>query len=129
MNIDYVARNLELDSKIREFTADKLQKVGKFLDDPVDGRAQQPKQDPQGEADGERAERAAGRDSGDLEVEGRHRQSDRPRCTAILDPDIERTERHTVDGDRRSPLGRGSVDRWPGSAGTARAVQGARSCG
>lgn len=38
MNIDYVARNLELDTKIREFTADKLQKVGKFLDDPVDVR-------------------------------------------------------------------------------------------
>mgnify|MGYP001546234402 FL=1 len=38
MNIDYVARNLELDTKIREFTADKLQKVGKFLDDPVEVR-------------------------------------------------------------------------------------------
>jgi len=38
MNIEYVARNLELDTKIRDFTADKLQKVGKFLDDPVDVR-------------------------------------------------------------------------------------------
>ncbi len=38
MNIEYVARNLELDTKIREFTADKLQKVGKFLDEPVDVR-------------------------------------------------------------------------------------------
>ena len=38
MNIDYVARNLELDTRIRDFTADKLQKVGKFLDEPVDVR-------------------------------------------------------------------------------------------
>ena len=38
MNIDYVARNLELDPRIREFTAEKLQKVGKFLDEPVDVR-------------------------------------------------------------------------------------------
>jgi len=38
MNIDYVARNFELDAKIRDFTADKLQKVAKFLDDPVDVR-------------------------------------------------------------------------------------------
>lgn len=38
MNIEYVARNLELEPRIREFTADKLRKVGKFLDDPVDVR-------------------------------------------------------------------------------------------
>jgi len=38
MNIEYVARNLELDTKIRDFAADKLQKVGKFLDEPVDVR-------------------------------------------------------------------------------------------
>jgi len=38
MNIEYVARNLELHDKIRDYTADKLQKVGKFLDEPVDVR-------------------------------------------------------------------------------------------
>lgn len=38
MNIDYVARNFELDGRIREFTADKLSKVIKFLDEPVEIR-------------------------------------------------------------------------------------------
>jgi len=36
MNIDFLARNLELDDSIREFTIDKLDKVTKFLDDPVE---------------------------------------------------------------------------------------------
>ena len=36
MKIDYVARNLELDDRIRDFTSDKLEKISKFLDEPVD---------------------------------------------------------------------------------------------
>ena len=36
MNIEYVARNLELDDRIRDYTNDKLEKVSKFLDEPVD---------------------------------------------------------------------------------------------
>ena len=36
MNIDFLARNLELDNTIRDYTNDKLEKVSKFLDDPVE---------------------------------------------------------------------------------------------
>jgi putative sigma-54 modulation protein len=36
MNIDFLARNLELDDTIRDYTTDKLEKVSKFLDDPVE---------------------------------------------------------------------------------------------
>jgi len=36
MNIDFLARNLELDDTIRDYTDDKLEKVTKFLDDPVE---------------------------------------------------------------------------------------------
>jgi len=38
MHIDYVARNYPLDDQIRSYTSDKLQKVAKFLDDPVEIR-------------------------------------------------------------------------------------------
>ena len=38
MNIDFLARNLELDDTIRDYTSDKLEKVFKFLEDPVDVR-------------------------------------------------------------------------------------------
>ena len=38
MNIDYVARNYPLDDQIRTYTSDKLQKVAKFLEDPVEIR-------------------------------------------------------------------------------------------
>lgn len=36
MNIDFLARNLELDDTIREYATDKLDKVSKFLEDPVE---------------------------------------------------------------------------------------------
>ena len=38
MNIDYVARNYPLDDQIRTYTSDKLRKVAKFLEDPVEIR-------------------------------------------------------------------------------------------
>ncbi len=38
MNIDIVTRNYELDERIRKLATDKLQKVAKFLDDPVEVR-------------------------------------------------------------------------------------------
>lgn len=38
MNVEYVARNFEMDDRIREFTNDKLAKVIKFLDEPVEIR-------------------------------------------------------------------------------------------
>ena len=38
MNIEYVARNVELDDRIRSFATDKLQKVEKFLEEPIEVR-------------------------------------------------------------------------------------------
>lgn len=38
MNIEYVGRNYSLDDRIREYTEDKLHKVTKFLEEPVDVR-------------------------------------------------------------------------------------------
>lgn len=38
MNIEYVGRNYSLDDQIREYTEDHLQKVTKFLEEPVDVR-------------------------------------------------------------------------------------------
>lgn len=38
MNIDYVARNFELDDRIREYAAAKLNKLAKFLDEPIEVR-------------------------------------------------------------------------------------------
>ena len=38
MNIDYVARNCNLDDRVRSFTEGKLQKVTKFLDEPLEIR-------------------------------------------------------------------------------------------
>ena len=38
MNIDYVARNFELEDRIRDFTEDKMRKVTKFLEEPVEIR-------------------------------------------------------------------------------------------
>ena len=38
MNIEYVARNVELDDRIRDFATDKLRKVDKFLEEPVEVR-------------------------------------------------------------------------------------------
>lgn len=36
MNIEYVARNCQLDDGLRDFADGRLQKVRRFLDDPVD---------------------------------------------------------------------------------------------
>lgn len=38
MNIDYVGRNVEIDDRLRSFTGRKLEKVTKFLQDPVEIR-------------------------------------------------------------------------------------------
>lgn len=38
MNVDYVARNCELDDRIRDFTEKKLRKVTKFLQEPTEIR-------------------------------------------------------------------------------------------
>ena len=38
MNIDFVARNLQIDDRIRDFTTDKLRKVSRLLEDPVEVR-------------------------------------------------------------------------------------------
>lgn len=38
MNIDYVGRHYQPDDKIRSYTEDKLQKVVKFLDEPIEVR-------------------------------------------------------------------------------------------
>ncbi|QQR72709.1 MAG: ribosome-associated translation inhibitor RaiA [Holophagales bacterium] len=38
MKIDYVARNFELDERLKSLTAKKLAKVAKFLSDPVEAR-------------------------------------------------------------------------------------------
>lgn len=38
MNIEFVARNYRLDDRIRTFTSDKLHKVIKFLEEPVEVR-------------------------------------------------------------------------------------------
>lgn len=38
MNIEYVGRNYQVDDQVRGFTEDKLQKVTKFLDEPVEVR-------------------------------------------------------------------------------------------
>lgn len=38
MNIEYVGRHVELNDRIRDFTEDKLAKVLKFLDEPVEIR-------------------------------------------------------------------------------------------
>ena len=38
MNIEYVARHYELDDSIREYTEDKLSKVTKFVEEPVEIR-------------------------------------------------------------------------------------------
>ena len=36
MNIDFLARNLTLDDTIRDYATDKLEKVSKFLEEPVE---------------------------------------------------------------------------------------------
>jgi len=36
MNIDYVARNFQLDERLRQYTEEKLAKVAKFLDEPIE---------------------------------------------------------------------------------------------
>lgn len=36
MNIDFVARSVELDDQIRDYATDKLRKVEKFLEEPVE---------------------------------------------------------------------------------------------
>lgn len=38
MNIEYVARNFTLQESVRQFTADKLRKATKFLEEPVEVR-------------------------------------------------------------------------------------------
>lgn len=38
MNIEYVARNFALQEDVRQFTADKLRKATKFLEEPVEVR-------------------------------------------------------------------------------------------
>jgi putative sigma-54 modulation protein len=38
MNIDYVSRNFQLDDRVRRYTEEKLHKVGRFLDEPIDAR-------------------------------------------------------------------------------------------
>ncbi len=38
MNIEYVARNFALQENVRQFTADKLRKATKFLEEPVEVR-------------------------------------------------------------------------------------------
>jgi putative sigma-54 modulation protein len=38
MNIEFVGRHYDLDHRIREFTQDKLKKVIKFLEEPIDVR-------------------------------------------------------------------------------------------
>ena len=38
MNVEYVGRNYDLDDRVREYAEEKLQKVVKFLEDPVDIR-------------------------------------------------------------------------------------------
>lgn len=38
MNIDYVGRNYQLDERVRDFTEDKLKKVTKFLEEPIEAR-------------------------------------------------------------------------------------------
>ncbi len=38
MNIEYVARNFSLHEDVRQFTADKLRKATKFLEEPVEVR-------------------------------------------------------------------------------------------
>jgi putative sigma-54 modulation protein len=36
VNIEYVGRNYEIDERVRNFTAEKLRKVLKFLEEPID---------------------------------------------------------------------------------------------
>ena len=38
MNIEYTGRNYNIDDRLRTFTEDKLEKLGKFLQNPVDVR-------------------------------------------------------------------------------------------
>lgn len=38
MNIDFVARSVQLDDRIREYASSKLRKLDKFLDEPVEIR-------------------------------------------------------------------------------------------
>lgn len=38
MNIEYVGRHVELNDRIRDFAEEKLEKVRKFLDEPVEAR-------------------------------------------------------------------------------------------
>jgi putative sigma-54 modulation protein len=38
MNIDYVGRNYHLDDRVREFTEDKLHKMLKFVEEPIEVR-------------------------------------------------------------------------------------------
>lgn len=38
MNIEYTGRNYSIDDRVRTFTEDKLQRLGKFLQDPVEVR-------------------------------------------------------------------------------------------
>jgi putative sigma-54 modulation protein len=38
MQIDYVSRNFDLDDRMREYVASKLDKLGRFLDEPVEMR-------------------------------------------------------------------------------------------
>jgi putative sigma-54 modulation protein len=38
MKIDFVARNVQLDDRIRDYASDKLHKLDKFVDEPIDIR-------------------------------------------------------------------------------------------
>ncbi len=38
MNIEYIGRNFHLDERVRAYAAEKLEKLTKFLDEPIEGR-------------------------------------------------------------------------------------------
>jgi ribosome hibernation promoting factor len=38
MNIEYIGRNFHLDERVRAHAAEKLEKLTKFLDEPIEGR-------------------------------------------------------------------------------------------
>lgn len=38
MNIEYIGRNFQVDERVRKYVLDKLQKVTKFLEEPIEAR-------------------------------------------------------------------------------------------
>ena len=38
MNIEYIGRNFHIDDRLREHTAERLEKLSRFLDEPIEGR-------------------------------------------------------------------------------------------